>query len=162
MIIEFINWITSKTPNEPPEIKGDSGGGDISQVDHFGPAGLDSQPLKGDLVNLVNGPQTGLGVVSGYHDIKGNLEAEPGESRLYARDSSGGVVCDIWLKADGDIVINSINSGKDVIINGVKIDSSGNISAPGEVSANSETVPINLTTHTHATAMGPTGPSLPG
>lgn len=91
-------------------VKCDKGGGDSTIVDHFADSGGDSPPLPGDSAALVDGPRTGTEQSTGYYDPKNEGQAEPGEKRLYARDSDGVLVAEIWLKADGTITIQGVGA----------------------------------------------------
>lgn len=85
-----------------------SRGGNLNTTaDHFGPSGDDSPPLPGDYASIVEGPGSGQGQVTGYHDTRNEGQAIPGEKRLYARDEDGGIVGTIWLKRDGTIRIET-------------------------------------------------------
>lgn len=150
------------------DIKADPGGGDNITAQHFATAGDDSHPLPGDSVVMVPEGGSGTEVAVGYLDPKNEPEAQAGERRLYSRDEDGAIQAVIWLKNDGSILIDNgsgtveLAAGGDVTINGVTIDTSGNISAPGEVTAMADAAPVNLSTHQHPTAMGPSGPPTPG
>ncbi len=87
------------------EIDLDLGGDDPSTADHAGPAGDDSPPLPGDFVAALElDGVTQTMVVAGYADSTERV-AEPGEKRIYARDSAGAVVSEVHLKGAGEIVI---------------------------------------------------------
>lgn len=143
------------------EIKIDGDDGDSSTPPHFAPPGDDSRPLPGDDVLTLDVDGAGSEAVVGYADGTAKT-AGAGERRIYARDASGAVVCELYLKGDGAIEISTIASGNSVTINGVTIDAAGNISAPGEVTAKAGASAVKLSTHMHPTAMGPSGPPTPG
>jgi hypothetical protein len=159
--------------DEPPFVKLDRGGGELARAAHYEPAGYDSQPLPSDTVALGEDAEEGNELVVGYHDSSGK-KAGVGEVRIYARDASGRAVTEIWCKADGSIAITSLlapSGGKievgadgSINLNGVIVDAQGNLSAPGEVSARAATpaTAVNLSTHPHPTALGPSGPPTPG
>lgn len=67
--------------------------------------GFDGRPLEGDLLVSEKAADTGEPVFVGALDLKNAGTAEPGEARIYARDASGAVVCEIWARADGSIRI---------------------------------------------------------
>jgi len=146
------------------ESKVDPGGGANIIVEHFSSPGDDSFPLEDDIVAVLpidrsNGED---GVAIGYADLKTDKKAEKGDKRIYARDSSGQTICEIWLKNTGDILVKNdsglinLKADGDVNINGVIIDTSGNITAPGTISAPTITGTTDVTfngkssnTHTH-------------
>lgn len=166
----FLSWaLNNNSSKQPPEVKGDPGGGAIFTADHFSPAGYDSQPVEGDYFSTHDGPGTGDEIVSGYHDPnEANRKAGPGEARTYARDSSGAVACEVFCKADGTIEIKSLAGGSKLNLNGVEIDQNGNIKTPGnvlaigEVTAKDGADSVSLSGHLHNTAMGPTSGPTPG
>lgn len=146
----------------------DPGGDANLTAQHFGAPGDDSHPLAGDYVAVAESPGTGNVHVTGYLDPANAGQAAAGEKRLYSRDGDGAPIAVIWLKADGTIEIRNDNgsielaAGGDVMINGVVIDTSGNVTAPGEVTAKDGPNSVGLSTHLHATAMGPSDPPTPG
>lgn len=65
------------------------------------PFGIDSNPVK-DMIAIYSKTSTmGEAVIIGY--INENQLADPGETRIFSTDSSGGLKTYIWLKADGKI-----------------------------------------------------------
>jgi hypothetical protein len=82
----------------------DPDGGRIVTAPHFANAGVDALALPGDSVALEDSSGTGCEQATGYADTANAGKAAPGEVRLYARDSSGAVKGDVWLKGDGTIV----------------------------------------------------------
>jgi hypothetical protein len=66
--------------------------------------GVDALALAGDSVALEDSSGTGCEQATGYADTRNAGKTAPGEIRLYARDSNGVVVGDLWLKGDGSIV----------------------------------------------------------
>lgn len=154
--------VTDESGAHVDEVKVDPGGGAITTAEHFGAAGDDAPPLPGDYAALEETSGAGREQCTGYLDPKNEGRAAPGEKRIYARDAQGVLVADIWLKGNGDVELKSIRAGSKIILNGVEIDQTGNITAPGEVTAMGAAVPVNLSTHLHPTAMGPTSPPTPG
>lgn len=160
------------------ELKIDVGGGDIKTSQNYESAGNDSFPLITDKAIAVEIPRTGGVGVVGYLDPLDNKLAVAGEKRIYSRDPGTGlVIADLFLKADGSIKGNNANgsfelqSGGDFVVNGVTIDTSGNISSSGKItvtgnittSADVKASTISLKTHIHpaGTPPGPTGPPVP-
>lgn len=168
------------------DVKFDAGGGYNLTSEHFAPAGDDAHPLPSDFVAFLPIMATGRGVVVGYADPAAQQLAEPGEKRIYARDGDGVDVVHLWLKADGSAVLdNSVGSvtlGADgsiagangngsfeleaagnFVVNGVTIDTDGNITSPASVSAPSVIADgKELTDHDHDIASGSSAPGPTG
>jgi hypothetical protein len=105
-------------------------------------------------------------VVIASRDKRWQVELADGEVVLRAFGASAAYV---HLKPDGSLSINGgglieMDSGGDVTINGVTITAAGDVSAPGEVTAQdgSPATSVGLSTHLHPTAVGPTSPPTPG
>lgn len=153
-------------------IHADTGGGDATRALLNRDPGDDSRPLPGDSVALVGAPGKGAEQVVGIADTANDAVAGAGEKRIYSRSGGGDVEAEIWLKADGSIVVTNKSGGSirlepsgSVDINGAVIDASGNISTPGDVTAKDATVPISVSTHLHGgvtvgagVTTGPQGP----
>lgn len=153
------------------DVQVDPGGGANVTCAHFACAGDDSFPLPGDFVATMPSAGKGAEQVVGYLDPKNEPQAEKGEKRIYSRDPNDGApVAHVWLKKDGTIVIENGNGsfemapGGDVTINGVTIDTNGNVTAPGEVSAMALTpaTAVSLSTHVHTAPGGATSAPTPG
>ena len=145
------------------DVKVDPGGGNLLTVEHFAAAGDDSSPLPDDYVAIVKIAREGAYVAVGYADVANTPKAQPGDKRIYARDpDTGAVVIDIWLKNDGSIVVEN-NTGSFSLaasgvfsVNGVTIDTDGNITTTGKVDAGELEADtsligggIEMITHTH-------------
>jgi hypothetical protein len=150
------------------DVKADLGGGDNVTLDHFAPPGVDALPLPGDAAAIGDGAGTGNANATGYNDPKNAGRAKPGEVRVYGRDPDGNVVNEVWLQGSGDVVIENAEGGISiapdgtVTINGVTFSPQGEVKAPLEISAMNSAVPVKLSTHTHPTGTGPSGPPMPG
>lgn len=150
------------------EVKCDPNDGDIVTAAHFSASGDDAPPLPGDTAALEDSTGEGAEQVSGYLDTRNAGLAAPGEKRIFARDPDGNIVAEVHLFGSGTLRIENaegfieIADSGTVSINGVTIDPNGNISAPGEVTAKASAAPVNLSTHLHPTAMGPSSPPTPG
>lgn len=130
----------------------DIGGGDIVTAEHFEDAGSDTHPLVGDYIAAVSIPRSGGKIVVGYFDPAYTPKALPGEKILYARSEEGVLVAELWLKNDGTAVLQNDNgsftlwldgsmkgengsgsfeleSAGDFLVNTVRIDTQGNITA---------------------------------
>ena len=124
--------------------------------EHFDGVGVDSHPLPGDYAIVTRIPGSGRAQVVGYLDPKNLQLAQAGEHRTYSRNGSGEQVAQVWQKADGSIEISNdkgsailfadgsaetknengghkLESGGDVVINGVRIDINGNISGANNI-----------------------------
>ena len=161
-----------------PEVRVDNAG-DTSTAEHFAPSGCDAPPLDGDFAALTDAPGAGGQQAVGYNDTKNQGKAKPGEVRHYARDANGAIVGWFWAKGDGTVVLENeqgvlelapsgnVRASKDFKIEGKlevsgEIKAGGAIEAGGEITWNAATVPTKASTHTHPTAMGPSGPPIPG
>lgn len=143
----------------------------ISTADHFADAGDDSFPLIDDYVVLVDIEGTGQNAAIGYADTKNEKKSEAGDKRIYGRNSDGDEVNEVWLKNDGSVILQNENgkfeleSGGNVVINGVTIDTDGNISTAGGITAKNALINSKeLDGHNHpinsgSSAPGPTGPN---
>ena len=148
------------------DVKVDTGGGVNVTAEHFASAGDDSFPLTTDYAYVSPVPTSGGFVVVGYIDPKSEPKAQAGDKRIYARKSDGALAVEVWLKNDGSVVIANDNgsfemeAGGDVIINGAKITTDGDVitasgvsldnhpHAQGVDSANDTQVPTNAPTAT--------------
>ena len=157
------------------DAKVDTGGGANVTAQHSAPPGDDSQPLPGDLAVLSHDTGTGRETVTGYIDTANSQKAQAGEKRIYARDENGAEIAEVWIKntgevkvitpnssftaaADGSIIGQNSNgafelqSGGNFEVNGVTIDTDGNITTPGKVEADDVTATsadVTLSTHEH-------------
>lgn len=143
------------------DVQCDPGGGANVTAPVFGPSGTDAVPLPGDFAALEDSSGTGSEQATGFADVRLAGRAQAGEHRIYARRADGSLAIELWLKADGTLVIGS---GGDVTINGVVITASGAVRAPGEVTAMAQTPAsaVNLSTHLHGSNTGPTAPPIKG
>ena len=136
------------------DVKANPGGDANITVEHMGPPGDDSPPLDRDSVGAFSVQGTGRFVAGGYADTRNsNLTAGPGEKHLYGRNPNNGLaVSELFLGDDGSILISnafgsiSMTDSGLITINGVTIDTSGNIVSPAEITASG----VTLTGHKHA------------
>ncbi len=157
------------------QVKIDIGGGNNSTAQIFTPVGDDSQPLLTDLAISISVPQSGRRIVVAWVDQKNPNISEPGARRSYSRDpDSGDIVAEIILGNDGTITMKNekvtqtiaadgsasltnkdgsfaMEAGGNVVINGVTIDTDGNIDSPATVTAATDVVGggVSLKDHTH-------------
>ena len=152
------------------DVELDLGGGNLITSEHASAPGDDSFPLLTDHAAVLSTPRTGGGVTVGYFDLINDPVAEAGDKRIYARDMNTGLVVNqVWLKSDGSILVSNDNGsfelevGGNVMINGVEIDTGGNITTSGSVAAPSMVVDgKELKDHIHlaGTPPGNTGPNV--
>jgi len=122
------------------DVKFDTGGGANGTGEHFSSPGDDSFPLTTDYVIVVDVPRSGGGVIVGYIDPINAPVALEGEKRVYARDpADGSIKASMHLKNDGSVVFSNANGSMNLAvdgtfnINGVTIDSNGNITTTGDI-----------------------------
>lgn len=173
IIQSFVRRVRGGVPVS--DVAVDAGGGFIITAEHFSAIGDDAHPLAEDYVALMSNTGAGRESAIGYLDPVNTPTAGPGEKRIYSRDASSGVTAaEIWLKSDGSIVASNgsgsfaLAAGGVVTINGVTIDTSGNITTGGNIGAASVAAPLiqadgnELAGHLHlaGTPPGNTGPNL--
>jgi hypothetical protein len=130
------------------DVKVDPGGGANITGQHFADAGDDSHPLPTDYVLLVKNRQTGGYSVVGYADPINDPIAAAGEKRIYGRDALGAVVNEMWLKADGSVIISNANGSIELKTDGELLHGSGaKITTDGDVVTSDG---ISLRGHIHA------------
>lgn len=138
-IAKFIELIRSTALSYS---KGDIGGGDVLRAENFSAAGDDSVPLPGDYAMFVETPESGNYACVGYIDLKNTKASAAGEKRIYARSGDGAQIVQLHLKNTGEAsLLNdsgyvTLESGGDVLINGVRITSTGQIITPEGVTLN--------------------------
>jgi len=180
-VVEFLRSSVEGVPT--PEAKVDRGGNDTVTGYQFAPAGDDAQPLPGDVAYLGDDLGAGNAQILGYQDPTNAGLAGPGERRLYSRATDGTVTAQVWLKADGSILIandeGSALLGPDGTISLLAGSASGELAADGAISLSNAsgglaidaagnvvaTTPLGTFgagTHMHTSPFGPTGPPIPG
>lgn len=156
------------------DVKVNPGGGANLVAEHFSTPGDDSHPLPNDYAVLVPVQQTGRVAAVGYIDPANEQAAAAGERRLYSRDSDGNIVATIWIKNDGEVLVENdaasltmaadgsvtadngsgameLQAGGDVIINGVTIAVDGSIDTPtGIITPSAVVNGVEVDQHTHA------------
>lgn len=180
-VVEFLRSSDQGTPT--PEVKLERGGDDPVTGFHFAPPGTDAHPLPGDVAYCGDDVGAGNAQALGYQDPKNPGVALAGEHRIYARAADGTVKAQVWLKADGSILVSndlgSAELGPDGALSLASPQASATLGADGSISlANAvgglavdaagnvvATTPLGTFgagTHTHASPFGPTGPPIPG
>lgn len=130
------------------DVKFDPDGGSLITGEHFADPGDDSHPLPDDTVVATSVQRTGGEVPVGYADTVNGKVSGPGEKRIYGRDpATGSSVNQVWLKADGSVIISNANGAIELKADG-SVDINGAIvSVAGEVTNQAGIV---LGTHTHS------------
>lgn len=93
------------------DVKADPGGGANVTAQHFASPGDDSHPLPGDYVASVGAAGTGRENAVGYLDPNSEQKSQAGDKRIYARNGPGSESCEVWLKADGSVLIQNGTGG---------------------------------------------------
>jgi hypothetical protein len=100
------------------DVKVNPGGGDNHTCEHFADAGDDAYPIPTDYTVIVENPRTGGRVSVGYVDPINTPKATLAEKRIYGRTTAGLAINEVWLKSNGDIVINNDVATVTLFING--------------------------------------------
>ena len=145
-VLSFLR--TARNGAKVSDVKLDPGGGDNITGVHFADPGDDSHPLTTDYAATTDVPGSGAQAPVGYADIVNEPKAAEGETRKYGRDPATGLyVNEVWLKADGSVIIANANGAIELKADG-SVDINGAvISAAGEVTSATGKV---LSTHVHA------------
>ncbi len=133
--------VTDAAGNWTRQFRVDPGGGAAITASQFGTPGDDSAPLDSDVPILVPLKRSGSGAIVGYVDPKNTPSVGKGERKLYARQASGALIGWVWLHDDGSIETANdngsvfLNADGTVTINGLVIDTDGNVTTPGTINA---------------------------
>jgi hypothetical protein len=142
-ILSFVRAIRNGVPVS--DVKCDPGGGAIVTAEHTAPPGDDSQPLAGDYAAVSDAAGTGRQSAVGYYDPVNEPKAGPGEKRIYARDSAGTMIVELWLKSSGELSITNgvgtftMEPGGTVNVNGARITLDGDFITKSGVSLDGHT-----------------------
>ncbi len=162
-VVQSFERITTDDGASLIEVTIDAGGGEILKVEHVADAGDDSPPLPGDFVAISESTGQGALRAAGYVDAVNPGEALGGEKRIYGRVPDGTSIAGYFrIHGDGLIEIKGLAAGEAYKIGKVTIDKDGNITTPGEITAKSDSAPVNLSTHLHGSGTGPTTAPTPG
>lgn len=96
-------------------------------VQMYSAPGDDAAPLKFDYCALLPLPGSGQFLCIGFTDVKNAGKTAAGEKRIYARNSSGNAVNEMWLKGDGSILISNGSVTFTISGDNVTIKNPGNI-----------------------------------
>ena len=194
---------TTSNDAKVTDVNVDIGGGDNKTAQHFSAPGDDSFPLDTDYVLVADIPRNGGKAAHGYLDPINEPVAQKGDKRIYGRESTNGApVNQVWLKNDGDTLIENdkgsvlikktggtfittengefninnfggitgsnangsfkLEAGGDFVVNGVTIDTLGNITTPAILFADKGSFTTALTAaakqlvgHTHPAGTPP-------
>lgn len=125
----------------------------LEDIEHMQPGGLSHVPLagaEGALICIAGRREHPIALCVSNRSSR-PTGGQPGETVLYC-SAPGGAGVKIRLKANGDIELTPT----------AKVTIAGDLEVTGEVTALAGTTPVGLSTHTHNTAMGPSGPPNPG
>ena len=136
----------------------DPTGGQNVTVPHYAAPGDDALPLPGDSAAIEDSAGAGAEQAVGYADTRNEGKAAPGEKRLYARDTTGQVVGEVWLKGDGAIVAENAGGTVTLSPDGV-LTVGGSSKAPGLADAIADIV-VELRTAINTVAAGLPAPPL--
>lgn len=118
-VAEVLEFLRSTVEGvQAPEVKADRGGGDTVTGYHFAAPGDDSQPLAGDPAYFGDDTGTGNAQALAYQDPDSTPKAAAGEKRIYSRSGPGVLACDVWLKADGSVVIENASGSMTLAADG--------------------------------------------
>ena len=138
------------------DVNVDKGGGDQINSKLFQNSGIDAVPRVEDYAQVSSDGGNGRASLVGTVDPKNAQKSNEGEIRIYSRDSSGEGISEIWLKDNGDILVENQNlnvsiknngeflaqngsgsfkleAGGNFVVNGVTIDTSGNITGAANI-----------------------------
>lgn len=168
-VISFVR--TARNNAMASDVQVDPGGGPIVTAEHFSAPGDDAFPLTTDYLAAVTVQQTGRWAVVGYLDPLNTPQALAGDKRIYARDSSGAAVVEVWLKNTGEALTSNSNgsvtlrpdgsilgqnaagsfelqAGGDFVVNGVTITAAGQVIVPTSLTVNG----VEVADHNHTQA----------
>lgn len=149
-----------------PECKVDRGGGDLATASCFSPLGDDAPPLPGDVAYLGDDAGTGTAQIIAYQDPTTPAPAAPGEKRIYSRSGPGVVAAEIWLRADGSILVTNAGGTLELAATGAArlANALGSIEVDvaGKVTFTTPLGTFGADSHVHGSPFGPTSPPIPG
>lgn len=172
MIARVLSWVAREFSGD---LECDPGGGANVRSQLAAPPGVDAPPMDGDDIVIVHIQGTGRTVAVATFDTANPSTASQGDVFLYSRDENKTPAAALQLfadksavlsnengsatlGADGSVILDNGNgsitleAGGNVVINGVTIDTSGNINTGGTLNADDVTADnqdVTLSTHTH-------------
>jgi len=90
-------------------VKVDPGGGANLSPIHGSVPGIDAHPLPSDYALLVTTQRSGVHATAAYFDPLTQQQALAGEIRSHGRDNNALMVNQVWLKNDGEVLIENSN-----------------------------------------------------
>lgn len=142
LISKVINYlVTIRNNANVNDVTIQTGGNFNITAEQYNDAGSFSQPLTTDYAVAVRDSGTGRMIVVGFVDPLNENEANAGDSGIYGRNAAGTVVCRVFCRSDGSVEINNANGffllepNGVFTINGVTIDTNGNLTSPATVTA---------------------------
>ena len=143
-VLSYVYSSLGQNDDKVGDIKLDPGGEANRTTWHAEPANQTSQPLSGDFICVMPIPGEGKTVAVAFIDPNNPQDIAAGEHKTYARSPDDGAIkCMVHLRNDGTIAITNEagtsitadSSDGSVTINGVKFDTSGNITGANDITA---------------------------
>lgn len=94
-------------------IKAWNGKSDTRTAKQYGSYGLDSNPVKGIVALYGKTELDGAECILGY--LNKNMLSDVGEFRIFSTDADGGFKFNLWLRADGTVLIGDSDAPADYI-----------------------------------------------
>lgn len=153
------------------DVKTDTGANANITSEHFSSPGDDSNPLPQDYCINVGVTGSGRQATIGYVDTLNGPKALTGDKRIYARDASGVLIVELWLKNTGEAALFNDNgsvtlkpngsiegtnglgvfelqTNGDFVVNGVTIAANGSVTIPNSLTLDGK----EIAGHTHSQA----------
>lgn len=161
-VVQVERVIKEGVPTVEVQVEADSESPETAE--YMPPPNVDSLPMVGDEAMLEKAEGSGNTTAAGFGDPRNPGKAANGEYRAVGRDpETGEEVVEIWCKGNGHFEVNPLVPAYRIKLGKVEIDEDGNIKTPGEITGKAGTAAaVKLTTHLHATGVGPTQPPTPG
>jgi len=140
---KVLQWVARTLTGD---VRHDVGGGSLHNSQLFSDSGTDAPPLTDDYVATVPTQSRNRSAVVGCVDGKNASEAQPGERRTYARDSSGEVAVTLHLKGDGSARLFNENGYIELKTDGVVEANGATITTDGDVVT---AAGVSLNNHVH-------------
>lgn len=127
-----------------------SGAKNTYTAEEYGPFGADSRPPKGWAALYSVTGADGDDAVLGY--LNKDRLSEVGEMRIFATDADGNFKFNVWLRADGTVLIGGSSVPADYINYGVKFNQLE--TEFNKLKSDYNTLKTKFNSHTHTTTCG--------